>query len=69
MNDDRRKKNRRQVTDEELQAALPQESGANYTRVGAFVFFGLLSFVIVLFWMTDPATFRGRYKVLSLIHI
>lgn len=67
MNEDRRKSARRDVSDEELQRALPRESGANYARVGAFVFFGLISFVIVLFWMTDPATFRGRYKVVTTV--
>jgi len=67
MNDDRRKNARKEVSDEELQAALPRESGANHARVGAFVFFGLLSFIIVLFWMTDPATFRGRYKVVTTV--
>jgi phospholipid/cholesterol/gamma-HCH transport system substrate-binding protein len=67
MNEERGKTSRKGVSDEELNAALPRESGANLTRVGAFVFFGLLSFVIVLFWMTDPATFRGRYKVVTTV--
>ena len=67
MNDDRRKRARNGVSDEELAQSLPRESGANHARVGAFVLFGLLSFVVVLFWMTDPATFRGRYKVVTTV--
>ncbi|MEX2467819.1 MAG: MlaD family protein [Gemmatimonadota bacterium] len=67
MSENRRNNARKGVSDEELMEALPRESGANYARVGAFVLFGLLSFVIVLFWMTDPATFRGRYKVVTTV--
>ena len=33
--------------------------------MGAFVLLGLISFVLVLFWMTDPATFRGRYMLVT----
>ena len=48
-------------------AALPQEGAAKNARVGVFVLVGLISFVVVLFWMTDPATFRGRYKVVTTV--
>ncbi|NNL30622.1 MAG: MCE family protein, partial [Gemmatimonadetes bacterium] len=34
-------------------------------QVGFFVLLGLISFVIVLFWMTDPATLRGRYMLVT----
>ncbi len=57
----------RSVSDAELMAALPKEGGAKNARVGVFVLVGLISFVTVLFWMTDPATFRGRYKVVTTV--
>jgi phospholipid/cholesterol/gamma-HCH transport system substrate-binding protein len=34
-------------------------------RVGVFVILGLVSFLTVLFLMTDPASFRGRYKLVT----
>ena len=55
----------RRLTDEELLAAVPSGSGGKDARVGLFVLVGLISFVIVLFWMTDPATLRGRYLVFT----
>lgn len=57
----------RGVSDAELLASVPRESAGKSARVGVFVLVGLLSFVIVLFWMTDPATFRGRYKVVTTV--
>lgn len=51
----------RRLTDEELLVAVPSGTGGREARVGLFVLLGLVSFVIVLFWMTDPATLRGRY--------
>lgn len=58
---------RKGVSDAELLASVPRESGGRNARVGAFVLLGLLSFVVVLFWMTDPATFRGRYKIVTTV--
>jgi len=36
-------------------------------KVGIFVLLGLISFVVVLFWMTDPATLRGRYMLVTVV--
>lgn len=55
----------RRLSDEELMRAVPRETGGKQARVGIFVILGLLSFIVVLFWMTDPATFRGRYKIVT----
>lgn len=52
-------------SDEEILAATPKTSGTKEAQVGAFVLLGLVSFVIVLFWMTDPATLRGRYMLVT----
>jgi len=55
----------RRLTDEELLAATPKGTGGREAGVGLFVLLGLVSFVIVLFWMTDPATLRGRYMLVT----
>jgi phospholipid/cholesterol/gamma-HCH transport system substrate-binding protein len=55
----------RSLTDEELLAAVPRETGTKEAQIGAFVLIGLLGFIIVLFWMTDPATLRGRYMLFT----
>jgi phospholipid/cholesterol/gamma-HCH transport system substrate-binding protein len=52
-------------SDEELRTAVPRDTGSREARVGFFVIVGLLSFVTVLFLMTDPATLRGRYMLVT----
>ncbi len=54
-------------TDEQALAAAPKGSGGKEARVGVFVLIGLVSFVAVLFLMTDPATLRGRYLVVTTV--
>ena len=53
------------ASDEEILASTPRGTGGKEAQVGAFVLLGLISFVIVLFWMTDPATLRGRYMLVT----
>jgi phospholipid/cholesterol/gamma-HCH transport system substrate-binding protein len=55
----------RRPSDEEILAAAPRGSVGKEAQVGVFVLFGLISFVLVLFWMTDPATLRGRYLLVT----
>ncbi len=55
----------RRLTDEEILAAVPRGTGGKEARLGLFVLLGLVSFVIIIFWMTDPATLRGRYIVVT----
>ncbi len=52
-------------SDEEIMNAMPGRESGREIRLGAFVLAGLLAFVAVLFLLTDPATFRGRYKVVT----
>ncbi|HZD04571.1 MAG TPA: MlaD family protein, partial [Longimicrobiales bacterium] len=52
-------------SDQDLQRAVPRDRGARETRVGIFVILGIVSFVMVLFLLTDPATLRGRYMVVT----
>jgi len=50
-------------SDAELDRAAPRAGGGREIRVGAFVLLGIVAFLSVLFLLTDPATFRGRYIV------
>ena len=56
---------RARLTDEELLAASPRGTRSREAQVGLFVLLGLISGIIVLFWMTDPATLRGRYLLVT----
>ena len=56
---------RRKVSDKEILAATPRNTSGKEAQVGVFVLVGVLTFIIVLFWMTDPATFRGRYMLVT----
>ena len=55
----------RQPSDDEIMRAIPPARRVRELRVGLFVILGLSGFFIVLFTMTNPATFRGRYTVLT----
>ena len=52
-------------SDREILAATPRASGASHVRVGIFVLLGLVSFITVLFLLTEPAMFRGRYNLIT----
>lgn len=54
-------------SDEELRDAVPRSGGGKELRVGAFVLIGLISFLVVLYLTTDPAYFRGRYIVTTVV--
>lgn len=56
---------RRGPTDHELERITPPIAGGSEIRAGVFVLLGVLAFGAVLFIMTDPAAFRGRYMVLT----
>lgn len=50
-------------SDEEIMDAVPRGASGREARLGVFVLVGLVSFVLILFLLTDPATFRGRYLI------
>lgn len=52
-------------SDSELERAAPKLAGGREVRVGIFVLLGVIAVLGVLFLMTDPATFRGRYMVFT----
>ncbi len=55
----------RKASEAELEAATPPMTGGREVRVGAFVLLGIFSFLMILFLLTDPATFRGRYMIVT----
>lgn len=56
---------RKGPSDEELRAAVPRDGSGREFLIGAFVLLGLMSFITVLFLLTDPATLRGRYMLVT----
>ncbi len=56
---------RHRPTDEEILRASPAAARGRDARVGVFVLFGLVSVILVLFLLTDPATLRGRYLLVT----
>jgi phospholipid/cholesterol/gamma-HCH transport system substrate-binding protein len=67
MADDRQRgvAQRQAAADSEIQAAVPRETGGREVRIGIFVIIGILSAIAVLFVLTDPATLRGRYMIVT----
>lgn len=49
----------------ELERATPSLAGGREVRVGVFVLLGAVCTLLLLFILTDPATFRGRYMVVT----
>ena len=50
-----------------VEELVPERAGRQQVRVGIFVLAGLIATVVLLFWLTDPAFFRGRYKITTAI--
>jgi phospholipid/cholesterol/gamma-HCH transport system substrate-binding protein len=57
----------REPTDEELRHAVPRGQRSRDFLVGVFVLLGLVSALTVLYLLTDPSTFRGRYRVYTVV--
>lgn len=54
-------------SDAELEEAVPAQEGQRQVRVGMFVLGGLIATVCLLFFLTDPSWFRGRYQVTTTV--
>jgi len=52
-------------TEAELRRATPSVAGGREVRVGVFVLLGAVASLILLFILTDPAAFRGRYMIVT----
>ena len=63
--DDKTVRGRTSPTDDELNVALPRDKGARDVRVGIFVVTGFIAVLLALFLLTDPASLRGRYKIVT----
>jgi phospholipid/cholesterol/gamma-HCH transport system substrate-binding protein len=50
-------------SDAELARATPSATGGREVRIGVFVLAGTVAVILLLFLLTDPATFRGRYMI------
>lgn len=46
---------------------IPPRSGSRPIIVGAFVLAGIVAILVALFSLTDPALFRGRYMVYTVV--
>ena len=53
--------------DAQVEAAVPEQAGKRQVRIGMFVLAGLMATTWLLFLLTDPATFRGRYQVTTTV--
>ncbi len=52
---------------EQAEEAVPEQAGSRQVRIGIFVIGGLMATIYLLFLLTDPATFRGRYQVATTV--
>jgi len=50
-----------------MEELVPEKAGSREVRIGMFVLAGMIAIITLLFWLTDPAFFRGRYKVTTAI--
>ena len=53
--------------DQEIEKIFPRQPSKGIVRVGLFVIMGLAATIYLLYLLTDPATFRGRYKVTTTV--
>lgn len=56
---------KQRLSDDEVMRAVPPVAGSREFRVGMFVILGIVGFISVLFLMTSPALFRGRYMLVT----
>ena len=46
---------------------VPEQAGKRQVRIGVFVIAGVIATILLLFQLTDPSTFRGRYKITTAV--
>ena len=52
---------------EQVEDVVPEQAGKRQVRIGVFVIAGLIATIYLLYLLTDPATFRNRYKVTTTV--
>jgi phospholipid/cholesterol/gamma-HCH transport system substrate-binding protein len=55
------------LTAEGIEALTPRRTPRREAQVGLFVILGVFSILVILFQLTDPGMFRGRYHVTALV--
>jgi phospholipid/cholesterol/gamma-HCH transport system substrate-binding protein len=51
----------------QAEQAVPEQAGKRQVRIGLFVLGGLIATTILLFRLTDPSMFRGRYRITTTV--
>ena len=51
----------------EREEAVPEQAGKRQVRIGLFVLGGLIATIILLFQLTNPSMFRGRYRITTTV--
>ncbi len=51
----------------QVEERVPEQAGKRQVRIGMFAIAGLIATVYLLFLLTDPATFRGRYQITTTV--
>lgn len=54
-------------SEEELLRAVPRGASRGEFKIGVFVLLGIAALLTTLFLLTDPSTFRGRYRLLAVV--
>jgi phospholipid/cholesterol/gamma-HCH transport system substrate-binding protein len=67
QSDETPRKNTSAPTDAELKSAIPRTQSRLEFRIGIFVMLGIAGVLFALFLLTDPSTFRGRYRISTVV--
>ncbi len=51
----------------EMEEAVPEQVGKRQVRIGLFVLGGLIATTVLLFWLTNPSFWRGRYRITTTV--
>ena len=54
-------------SDAEVLAAVPAQAGSRQVRIGIFVLAGLIGTITLLFFLTNPSMWRGRYRITTTV--
>jgi phospholipid/cholesterol/gamma-HCH transport system substrate-binding protein len=55
------------ISDADIEDAIPEQAGQRHIRLGSFIIAGVVATIVLLFQLTDPADFRGRYKINTVV--
>ena len=55
------------LSDADIEDAVPAQAGQRQIRLGVFILSGVIATIVLLFQLTDPSTFRNRYKINTVV--